>query len=879
MADYIVKRGDTLWGIASNYGNRIAGNTIDAKINTLVTVNGIANKDLIYVGQAINFSGSGSTSSSSSTPVQSKKKVTIKGFGLQAGSDTGRDMFVYWSGTWNNLSHYRVRWEWYVNDHLEYDAKDVTTTYDNRNGIPKDSPWVQVFILPVANNIVDSEGKDTGKPYWSDAVEVGEQYKFSNNPPLAPGIPSIKIDNDTLILTASISNIVASDLDAVSVRFNVVRDNSTSIVTSSPIKINTASNYVAWQYKVEPGHIYTVRACSVGANKKESGWSSFSSEEGTKPSTPSLIQQSCRRVKRTDGTQAAHLEWTSVSNATQYKIEYVTIKSDFDTTPDNIKSVTTENARTSIEIQFTSSDVGYDYFFRIRSINSNGTSDPSDIVEIPIGSPPSAPTTYSSSNSAFVGDDMELNWIHNPTDNSKQTYAELQLNINDGGWKSFVLTNATDENDPDESITESNKWTYGQGISYKGVLRFKMDTTQAELKNAKIQWRVRTAGVTDQFSDTAWSTERTIYIYEKPTLALSMTSDISGAGAIITTLTSFPFYIRGTVSLTDYSIQRPVGYHLRIVSNDYYTTVDNVGDNKVINPGDAVYSKYFDTSENPLIVEMSANNIDLESGINYTVYCSADMSTGLTVDNQHDFTVSWTDVEYAIQADIIVDKESYSAMISPYCMDSDNRFIENITLSVYRREYDGTYKEIASGIPNNNTAVTDPHPALDYARYRLVAKDTETGAISYYDMPGYPINGSAVILQWNEEWSTFDSSETITMDTPPWSGTLLKLPYNIKITDSRERDVSLIEYAGRSHPVTYYGTQIDESQTWNMEIPATDKETIYILRKLSLWSGDVYVREPSGMGFWANVKVSFNKSYDRLVIPITINVTRVEGGV
>ena len=38
MADYIVKRGDTLTKIASNYGNRIAGNNINAKINTLVTV-------------------------------------------------------------------------------------------------------------------------------------------------------------------------------------------------------------------------------------------------------------------------------------------------------------------------------------------------------------------------------------------------------------------------------------------------------------------------------------------------------------------------------------------------------------------------------------------------------------------------------------------------------------------------------------------------------------------------------------------------------------------------------------------------------------------------------------------------------------------------
>ena len=258
-------------------------------------------------------------------------------------------------------------------------------------------------------------------------------------------------------------------------------------------------------------------------------------------------------------------------------------------------------------------------------------------------------------------------------------------------------------------------------------------------------------------------------------------------------------------------------------------------------------------------------------------------------------TISWVDVEYAINANISVNTETYTALITPYCMEKipttvgegddaytvyeNGDLVENVTLSIYRREYDGNYKEIATGIPNNYTSITDPHPALDYARYRFVAKDTRTGAISYWDMAGHPVNGHAVIIQWAEEWSTFDTGENTSVEGPSWSGSLLKLPYNIKITDSRKREKTLVEYAGREHPVSYYGTQLGESSTWNVDIPSDDKETIYALRRLSIWSGDVYVREPSGMGFWANVEVSFNKSYSDVKIPVTLSVTRVEGGI
>ena len=99
------------------------------------------------------------------------------------------------------------------------------------------------------------------------------------------------------------------------------------------------------------------------------------------------------------------------------------------------------------------------------------------------------------------------------------------------------------------------------------------------------------------------------------------------------------------------------------------------------------------------------------------------------------------------------------------------------------------------------------------------------------------------------------------------------------VSDSNKPDVSLVEYIGRKYPVSYYGTQLGSTSTWNMEIPKDDEETLYGLRRLAIWMGDVYVREPSGSGYWANVTVSFSQKHCELTIPVTLSITRVEGGV
>ena len=108
---------------------------------------------------------------------------------------------------------------------------------------------------------------------------------------------------------------------------------------------------------------------------------------------------------------------------------------------------------------------------------------------------------------------------------------------------------------------------------------------------------------------------------------------------------------------------------------------------------------------------------------------------------------------------------------------------------------------------------------------------------------------------------------------------MLKIPYNIDISNNHSIDSELVEYIGRKHPVAYYGTQLGETATWNVEIPKDDKDTLYAIRRLSIWTGDVYVREPSGSGYWANIVVSYSQTHKEVTIPISFKITRVEGGI
>lgn len=737
--------------------------------------------------------------------------------------------------TINTTKEYRVDW-WYQVDGVWFRGTSGTTpagTKVSTYSAPENAVQLKVSVKPNSKTH-KVNGKDT--TYWTGSW-VSSYYSVAVNPPEVPPTPTVEIDKYKL--TAKVENV--SDARTDQIQFQVY--NGTKLIHTATISVVTCR--ATYSVTVAAGGEYRVRARAVNLfsnSKNYSDWTAFSTSATTIPNAPSGIT-----VCRASSSTSVYLEWGSVTGATSYDIEYTTEKRYFDGSDKTTVVSNIENKH----YEKTGLDSGDEYFFRVRAVNDKGHSAWSGIKSVIIGKKPSAPTTWSSTTTAITGENLTLYWIHNSEDNSKMTYSELEMYID--GVKQTRTIEGTD-------ITDQEEKTYSYAID-----------TSAYTEGTKIQWRVRTAGITKQYGD--WSIQRSVDIYAPPTLELSMT-DLEGTQ--IQTLESFPFKVS---ALAGPKTQAPIGYHLTIIANDVYETLDSVGNTKLVNQGDEVYSKYFDITT-PLDITLSASDLDLENNISYTIFCIVSMDSGLTAESTIDFTVSWTDVMYEPDAEISIDKEILVAFIKPYCVDEEGYLIDDILLSIYRREFDGSFTEIAKDIDNTtNTVITDPHPALDYARYRIISTTKSTGAVAYYDAPGYPVNEKAVIVQWEEEWSNFDVKNEDTMVDPPWAGSFLKLPYNIDVSDKHDIDTSLVEYIGRKYPVSYYGTQLGSTSTWNMVIPKTDIDTLYALRRLAVWTGDAYVREPSGSGYWANISVSFSQKHKDLTIPITLEIKRVEGGV
>lgn len=183
--------------------------------------------------------------------------------------------------------------------------------------------------------------------------------------------------------------------------------------------------------------------------------------------------------------------------------------------------------------------------------------------------------------------------------------------------------------------------------------------------------------------------------------------------------------------------------------------------------------------------------------------------------------------------------------------------------------------------PRSGVNVVDPHPALNFARYRLVAKENSSGRVTVYDTRPIPVGEKAIVLQWDENWTDFVSYSTGTIipSENAWAGTMLKLPYNIDITATIDKEITDVNYIGRENPVSYYGTHLSEKSKWTTVIPRDDVETIYALRRLQKYMGDVYVREPSGIGYWAHVDVEFPINHMTVTSTVNLTITRVEGGI
>ena len=751
----------------------------------------------------------------------------------------------------SELDHYEVKWYYDTGDSVWFSGSESTTTDENDiYNAPSNAIRIKVTVKPVSKTY-EVDGKETN--YWNGIAQTAT-YNISSDSPETISTPSVSIDGFTL--TATVNNITNGTTDYV--EFQVW--NGSTLYNTSP-KVQVRGGQAIYTCTIAAGGSYRVRARAVnqvitntgtiidgghvsGVSYKYGPWSDFSGGGdgggglGTIPTAPVGI----RAVA--ESKNSIKVTWNAVSGADSYEVQYTTNRAYFDSSSD-VKTMSV----TSTTAYLTGLD-GDEWFIRVRAKNSVGDSGWSSVVSAICGSVPEAPTTWSLSSSVIVGEDITLYWVHNTEDGSKMKTAMIQLNVDGNIENISVPGNTTEETGDDVPIYQYTIKTdeYAQGTT--------------------ILWKIRTKGVTDEYGP--WSTQRTIKVYAPPTLGLSVSLNDEGV------LTSLPITINATAGP---NTQVPISYHVTMIAETSYETNDFMGETTVIPAGSEIYSKIFNSSEYNFTAVISAGDILIENDQNYTLKVLVSMDSGLTATSSISFQVTWDEYSFYPDASITIDKETLAAYINPLCINQDGTLADNVLLSVYRREFNGTLTKLMDGLSNDRvTTITDAHLALDYARYRIVAQELTTGAVFYSDLPGIPVGEPAIVIQWNDKWDNFNYTNiTDRFETQPWAGSMLRLPYNVDVSESTDLDVSLIEYIGRKNPVSYYGTQRGQTATWNTQFPKRDKDTLYALRRLSDWDGDVYVREPNGVGYWAHIKLKWNINHLEVVIPVTIEVTRVEG--
>lgn len=783
------------------------------------------------------------------------KKTAYQASNLAIGQQgsTGTTVYATWtafsSARQKNIDSITVAWSYQVLNSAgaavwlkgSTESAGKGAVLSSTYSAPSESLAVSVSVMPVLT-------KNGKKRATSKAASASRS--FAGNAPSKPNAPSVAVDGYSLTL-----RVQSTDPYAKTAVFYMYRDSEGGPYWTSYAIPISGSAQAQQIITLTPGHRYYARV------------KLFNGSAGSEISDPSAISEITvpDRVNNVVATPISQtqisLSWTPVSGAAStngYEIEYATDTKYFGGS--NSSTMSTSNTTEYINVE-----TGHIWYFRVRAKNANNItgawSDPP--ASAAAASKPNPPTTWTLTGMAYVDSSIALYWTHNSADGSKPTESEIEWSLNSGQPHSITITHDLGPDDHDYTFN------------------YVMNLISSSFNDGDIlKWRVRTKGVSAMgWSD--YSVLREVKIFAPASLSLYIPGEIS----------AYPINIDVTVTPATQAI---VSFYISISARDSYDDNDYMGEFQHIMAGQRVFSKNYSNLENIDTISLTPADINLKTGQTYDVEAVVATSAGLMADTSTEFTLNIEEPDYYLDMGINVDYESLSAALVPGCYSDINEdaegddiydiedIVDDVSISVYRINFDGSFTPIELNIPNDGvTVISDPHPALDNGKYRLVAMDNTTGMMFFDDVISEDLEVKGLVLQWDAKYANYLVRDIVDELNEPAignmaGGTTLKLPYNVKKNESSDIDNNLVEYIGREHPVSYYGTQKGQKSSYSTDVPKDDLNTLDLLRRLQIWPGDVYIRAQDGLGYWAKVEVSFDRDYDSLVMPVNIDTIRVD---
>lgn len=495
-------------------------------------------------------------------------------------------------------------------------------------------------------------------------------------------------------------------------------------------------------------------------------------------------------------------------------------------------------------------DSGKRWYARMRRSNDTGSSEWADLVSTVLATRPTAPTMGTLPTSVAVDGSFVASWTHNSEDGSDQSAYELVVN----------------------------------GTTYSGTTattRTLRPSTLGVGDGGTVTVKVRTKGVHASWSP--YSATQAVHVYAEPSVGLALTA---GGADVEGDATAFP--LRIVAQLPAYvAANHAVAWWAEVVAAESYPTVGRDGSPVTVSEGERLWHVDMPAdsgTEVPsegdacnrvcIAVAVGADALRMEPNVSYVARAGCATSAGLRGEDGAAFAWAPSGEVGQPGATLDYDPETLGMVVSVSCVDEDEQ-PTGATLAVWRVESGGSTVLVADGLAHGGTCV-DPHPDFGDCAYRVVATDPATGLQDAMDVATH-VPETAVVVQWGERWDVADEADEVAPGVLSYAGERVRLPFELSLSEEREADMAEVAYLDRRRPVLYVGRALRQECSASGVIDESEDPGIHWrIRAMLEAGGPVYVREPSGTGFWASVRGTVTPSGPG-TSAVSLRFVRVEG--
>ena len=348
------------------------------------------------------------------------------------------------------------------------------------------------FAASVENQAGDSGKKSTS--FWSytlppNVSDVQAEKGTGSYINVSFNLPSAEIRDRGILTGVKLQrNVNGANRSGVKIWEDVPIYINGEQVTVKPITPTDPTYQVIRDSKVSDDNYYSYRVVSVNSQHIGVDGEPLNGTDNIymNPLPPS----ECSGYYRPNGS--VYMFFDSESKvATETEIQR---SSDGGVTWDDIATVTFQRMNTYVD---ANPPTNVELWYRFRNTRDESVSAWCSPIRIEPLSIPNPPTLLSPYNGARIlrSDNVRLSWMHNPTDNTAQTTADIQVTQNGTLWE----VEAHDE------------------MYYDFPMEILSD-------GAPITWRVRTYGSYD-ITPSDWSDTYTFFVYQQPSLAINSPSN------------------------------------------------------------------------------------------------------------------------------------------------------------------------------------------------------------------------------------------------------------------------------------------------------------------------------------------------------------------